>query len=289
MSQTTATLFLYGILSIFLNYSRGQVILDQAYLRNLYPSYASTQSMDFKLLNIVHVDHFTFAGANAVQSINLSNNSLSVISQAFNQYLFTIIYGSSTWAPATHFNNLLDINLSHNKIIHIDTDSFLAAFCQTLDLSYNSLTRINANQLFTKWTTYPNPIKINTLKLNNNQLSDISGLFSYGSTLYPKLTHVYLNSNKITRIEADTFRNVKSMTHLYLNDNKITSIDGLAFQGLVNLRQVYLHDNPVATISNPSDLSQLLQVLQLCGSANPLCAICFSESCSKFDLPQLDD
>jgi Leucine-rich repeat (LRR) protein len=107
-----------------------------------------------------------------------------------------------------------------------------------------------------------NPIKINTLKLNNNQLSDISGLFSFGSTLYPYLTHVYLNSNKITRFEADTFRNVMSMTHLYLNDNKITSIDGLAFQG-VNLRQVYLHDNPVATISNPSDPSQLLQILQL--------------------------
>jgi Leucine-rich repeat (LRR) protein len=288
MSQTTATLFLYGILSIFINYSRGQVILDQAYLHNLYPSYESTQNMDFKLHNIVHVDHFTFAGANAVQSINLSNNSISVISQAFNQYLFTIVYRSATWAPATHFNNLLDINLSHNKIIHIDTDSFLAAFCQILDLSYNSLTRIHANQLFTKWATNPNPIKINTLKLNNNQLSDISGLFSYGSTLYPHLAHVYLNSNKITRIEADTFRNVKSLTHLYLNDNKITSIDGLAFQGLVNLRQVYMHGNPVVTISNPSEISQIWQVMQLCASANPQCIICFSAACQKSDLPQLD-
>jgi Leucine-rich repeat (LRR) protein len=240
--------------------------------------------MDLRDKDINHIDHFAFADLNALQFLDLSENSISVISQAFNKYIFNIVYASGPWAPPTHFNNLLDINLSHNKIIHIDTDSFLAAFCQTLDLSYNSLTRINANQLFTKWTTYPNPIKINTLKLNNNQLSDISGLFSYGSTLYPKLTHVYLNSNKITRIEADTFRNVKSMTHLYLNDNKITSIDGLAFQGLVNLRQVYLHDNPVAL--NPL---QIAQILQLCRPANPLCAICFSESCSKFDLPQLDD
>jgi Leucine-rich repeat (LRR) protein len=283
MSNLTENLFLFAIFfigTICVGVSKGQTILNQAYLRAQYPSYASTTSMDFKSHNIIHVDHFTFTGANAVQSINLANNSIPVISQAFNQYLFNIVYVSSTWAPSAHFTNLLSIDLSYNKIIHIDINSFLAAFCETLDLSYNSLSKLHANQLFTPYGSYPNPIKIKYLKLNNNKLSDISGLFSYGSTLYPRLTHVYLQSNLITRIEATTFTNVLSMTHLYLNDNQITSIDGLAFKGLVNLRQVYIYNNPVANFGG-GITTGILTLLQLCGPANTQCLICFSTTCTK--------
>jgi hypothetical protein len=287
MSKRTQNLFLFAIYfisAICIGVSRGQIVLNQGYLRALYPSYASTTSMDFRSRNIIHVDHFTFGGANAVQSINLSNNSISVISVAFNKYLFTHVYASYTWAPPAHFANLLSIDLSYNKIIHIDTDSFLAAFCETLDLSHNSLSKLHVDQLFTNWDTYPNPIKIKYLKLNNNKLSDISGLFSYrfSYTLaaYPRLTHVYLQSNLLKRIEANTFTTVLSLTHLYLNDNQITSIDGLAFKGLVNLRQVYIYNNPVSNFGG-GITTGILTLLQLCGPANTQCLICFSTTCTK--------
>ena len=236
--------------------------------------------MDFSSKSIVHIDHFTFGEVNSIKSINLSNNSISIVSQAFNQYLFRMIFVSQHWDTSNHFYYLLHLNLSHNKIIHIDMDSLLGAFCKTLDLSYNKLTKLTSNQLFTKWSSYPNPIKIETLYLNNNELNDISSLFSYSSSHYPRLAHVYLEFNSLTRIDSSTFANVKSLTHLYLNENQIKSIDSLTFQGLTNLRQVYLYNNPVSNYASVTP--QLLQLLQLCGPANTNCSVCFSASCSSY-------
>jgi Leucine-rich repeat (LRR) protein len=236
--------------------------------------------MDFSHKSILHIDHFTFAGVNAIKSINLSNNSISIISQAFNQFIYNFIYTSGPWAPPSHFKNLLDINLSNNKISSIDTDSFLASFCETLDLGYNSLTNIHSNQLFTKFVSYPSPIKLKTLKLNNNKIHDISPLFMYESNFYPLLIHVYLQFNLISKIESNSFSNVKSLTHLYLNDNQISSVSSHSFEDLENLIQIHLYNNPITYIS-PDNIQNLVQVTQVCKPAGQYCMVCLSESCTQ--------
>ena len=260
--------------------SSAQVLLDQNLLRTNYPDYATVVNMTFRSLSIIHVDHFAFAGTIALQSLDLSNNSLTVISQAFNQYLFTMVTNSGTWAPPTHFNQLSTLNLSKNKIFHIDADSFVGAFCETLDLSFNSLTSVRSNQLFTKFTSYPNPIKLKTLKLNNNKLKDISGLFSYSNTVYPQLTTLRLEFNLLQTIDNNTFTNAKSLTHLYLNDNLITFIDPYAFKDLLNLRQLFLYNNNNTNVS-PTNLQSLLMAMQVCKPAGQYCMVCLSESCTK--------
>lgn len=289
-----------------------QVILDQSYLRSMYS--LSATSMNFQSKSISHIDHNAFAGVTAIQTINLSNNFLTVITQALNPYYYYLVYATyktfstscsysyakcyntgaginAKCAPATHFTNLLTINLSKNKIAHIDKDSMLGAFCQTLDLSFNNLNKIVYNQLFSTiepqsyLITNSNPFnKLKTLNLNGNKLKEISELFTYSSTYYPQLTDVYLNSNLIEKIGSDTFKNVKSLIKLDLANNKIIAIEGLSFQGLTNLRQVFIHDNPLTTnMTTPS----MLQILQLCIPANPMCILCFSTSCTKSDYPYL--
>ena len=56
--------------------SSAQVLLDQNLLRTNYPDYATVVNMTFRSLSIIHVDHFAFAGTIALQSLDLSNNSL---------------------------------------------------------------------------------------------------------------------------------------------------------------------------------------------------------------------
>ena len=93
---------------------------------------------------ITHIDHNAFAGVNSIQSVDLSNNSITAITQAFNPYYYQMIYAvnsctntitGGSCAPSTHFRNLMTINLSNNKISHIDENSMLGVVCDTLDLT----------------------------------------------------------------------------------------------------------------------------------------------------------
>ena len=69
----------------------------------------------------------------------------------------------------------------------------LGSVCDTLDLSYNSLSKLTHNQLFsTLGPTNPTP-KLRELYLSGNKLTDISQLFSYSSAYYSKLTYIDLS------------------------------------------------------------------------------------------------
>ena len=174
------------------------------------------------------------------------------------------------------------IDFSNRSIIHVETNTFVDVSCKVLDLSFNSLTLLHSNQLFSnkEYSYETNHIKLKTLKLNNNKLNEISSLFEYESTNYPLLTHIHLEFNLLTEITANTFTNVKSLTHLFLNNNHITFIDPLAFENLLNLLQIHLYNNP---LSNYRDnlTPNIFNVLQLCTPANNKCLICFSSSCNN--------
>ena len=179
------------------------------------------------------------------------------------------------------------IDFSNRSIIHVETNTFVDVSCKVLDLSFNSLTLLHSNQLFSNKEEYSNVksnhIKLKTLKLNNNKLNEISSLFEYESTHYPLLTHIHLEFNLLTEITANTFTNVKSLTHLSLNNNQITFIHRLAFENLLNLLQIHLYNNP---LSNYRDTltPNIFNVIQLCTPANNKCVICFSSSCNNLDI-----
>ena len=181
-------------------------ILDKYYLQYEYSSYRTTSVIDLSNRSIIEVDHFAFSNAYAIQFIDLSHNSLSSIGHSFN-------LENSIFVDVKHLSS---IDLSHNKIVYIETNSFLAYSCEILDLSFNSLTLLHSNQLFSNKEEYSNlksnQNKLKTLKLNNNKLNEISSLFEYESTDYPLLTNIHLEFNLLTEISANTFTNVKSLT-----------------------------------------------------------------------------
>ena len=140
-------IYLLHFLCVF-NLAQSQVILDQTLLRSAYSSFGSVTSIDFTEKSIIHVDHNTFSGVNSVQTINLSNNAIQIIGHAFNPYYYYLVYATALYssyvpyyamcyntgtgtndycAPATHFKNLLTINLSKNKLLicSLRSSSFL--------------------------------------------------------------------------------------------------------------------------------------------------------------------
>ncbi len=263
-------------------------------MRSTYPSFGSEKIIRFTGKSISHIDHNAFAGVNSVQSIDLSNNAITVISQAFNPYNYYLLIGtnlcykpaievgSHSCYPGGHFNNLLTINLSNNKITHIDIDSMLGTVCETLDLSYNSLNKLVYDQLFSVVGPVNPVAKLKTLNLSNNQLTDISGLFPWSSAYYSRLTHIKLSFNKLTQITSTLFSNVKSLTHLYLNNNLITSIHKESFAGLVNLREIHIYSNSYYDLAATNPM-QMIAILQLCSpTSSSLCGVCTSSSCAKF-------
>jgi Leucine-rich repeat (LRR) protein len=277
------TFFLF----LIIHSGQAQLSLDKELLRSLYSDYASATTMSFNSKRITHIDHNAFSGVNAIQSIDLSNNSITAIGQVFNPYYYYMIYAanscyntaaSGSCAPSAHLNSLLTINLSNNKISIIDENSMLGSVCDTLDLSYNSLSKLVYNQLFSVISTsYPIP-KLRVLNLSNNKLTDISQLFTNPSTYYSKLTHIHLSSNLLTTITPTTFKNVLSLSHLFLNDNKITAIDQTSFSGLTNVRQIHLYNNPF--YPETPTVQQILLLLQFCTLANPSCSLCSNALCS---------
>jgi len=307
---------------------QAQIVLDRVLLKKFYSNYSTATSMSFKSKLISHIDHTAFAGVNAIQSIDLSNNSLMFVGQAFNPLYFYLVHSPASYvfngycnacgitcptscsgttcsktcqgyisnaqcsptisncynvakdyqtcSTGTYLNNLMTINLSSNKISHIDENSMLGCVCDTLDLSYNSLSRLVFNQLFSilgRPTT-----KLRVLNLNSNKLTDISQLFTFPSSYYSKLEQIDLSFNSLTTITPTTFKNVLSLSQLFLNDNKITAIDTDSFKGLANLRQLHLYNNPF--YPETPTVSQLLYLLQFCDLANPYCSICLNALCS---------
>ena len=85
-----------------------------------------------------------------------------------------------------------------------------------------------------------NPDKITILYLDDNQLTDISGV-----KLFKNLTELYLWNNRLKNISV--LRNLINLKNLWLNDNKLTDISLLS--NLKNLKELYLGNNQIIDIS----------------------------------------
>ena len=236
---------------------QSQVILQQSILQTWVPAYTTTTSLDLSSKSIIYIDSYTFKYTpQAFTTLTLANNQLTTVTA--NVFINCLV--------------LRTLNLANNKLTKIEPNAFnIAALTNSmtsLDLSYNYFTTL----------TYADILgltNLTILKLNNNQLTDISNLFRGSSSYYTKLTHIYLNSNLLTTITASTFSLVPSLVYLYLNNNKIITIESKSFLGLVNLQFAFVGENPIAT-------SQPLLLVQLC-LTNPKCTICLYTTCSKLD------
>jgi len=91
-------------------------------------------------------------------------------------------------------------------------------------------------------------INVTNLRLNYNQISDISAVAGLTN-----LTYLRLNNNQISDISA--VAGLINLTTLELRDNQISDISAIA--GLINLTYLKLWDNQISDISTISGLTNL--------------------------------
>lgn len=185
----------------------------------VFSEFAYLDSIDLTKNNLSKFDDGTFENTN-VTVLNLAYNHISNINSTFN---------------GLRVNKL---NLSHNEITDIYENTFENVIfwegrqwkrsMQYLDLSYNSIRAITAN----------------TFK-NNNDAN--------------KVVHLFLNNNKLTSVENDTFALMNKLDLLNLENNDISTLYTNSFRGLTDLKNLILGSNRLEKI--PSGLFADMQKL----------------------------
>ena len=187
------------------------------------------------------------------------------------------------------FENLQDLDLSHNKISCIEGLDKLPEL-QSLDLSINQLSHIEGleqllnlqslnlgfNQLF-RIVGLEQLTKLQSLYLWYNQLSRIEGLEQL-----PNLQSLNLDNNQLTNIEG--LEQLLNLQSLNLENNQLTNIEGL--EQLLNLRSLNLGNNQLTNIEG---LEQLLNLGSLNLRGNQLTSIVGLEQLPKLFLLNLNN
>lgn len=191
-----------------------------------------------------NVDAKMFSPAKYLRFLDLSNYNLSKI----NHLAFVDM-------PV-----LARLNLSHNVIESIETDNFRnMSNMYSLDISYNKLEKLQFNNsLLTN---------LKSAYLNNNKLSNISGIFpekckllyldmshnglwdvsNANAKLFPELQVLHLTHNNIEQFNNINTNTLANLVDLRLSTNKLTNINLSFFKELLI---VDLSNNNISFVNN---------------------------------------
>ena len=120
-------------------------------------------------------------------------------------------------------------------------------------------------------------IELYGYSINSFQI-DLSGLsfdaIDLGTFVgFNNLEIIYLEDNKISKIEQGLFNDVRNLRELWLESNNINSINRNAFVGLNSLELVCLDNNPISTLF-PNSLATICET-------NSKCKVKIFEKCIK--------
>jgi Leucine-rich repeat (LRR) protein len=165
-------------------------------------------TLNENIISIINKE--TFKGLNKLSDLQISNNKLTVIKDETFFYL----------------NSLLHLSLSSNQIESIESNAFYYLFNLTiLNLNNNKLKQIQSYNL----------VKLEQLLIENNTIESIVKVNS------SDLRVLNLKSNKITKIESNSFNGLLKLKLIDLSDNPIieSNIDLNAFNN-TNFKELRL-------------------------------------------------
>lgn len=149
-------------------------------------------------------------------------------------------------------NNLKELYLSNNKILHVRSDIFIGLNSLfILDLASNGLAELPAN-------SFGELTQLKDLKLGRNIISTLFVGVFYGLSGLEKLR---LEFNEISRLEMGLFDNLNNLRILILDNNNLSILAKRLFINNVQLSHVYLSSNSLTHLhqdtfdSNPELLT----------------------------------
>lgn len=169
----------------------------------------SIRTIKLSNLSISSIHSYFFENNPKINSITLSNNKISVLP-----------YDVFTNSNAKY---LQIIDLSNNQISFLDNRTFVGIDLYYLNLNNNKLTKLGPGAFYVSYNVY-----FNIFSFSNNLISEVDRFaFSGGS---PGLQEIYLDGNKLTKL------------------------DDLTFAGCTKLRKIVLYNNPNLPKSNLANL-----------------------------------
>ncbi len=155
-------------------------------------------------------------------------------------------------------SNLRILNLGVNNLKVLGKNIFMTLKnLEELYLDMNKLSDIP------DLTNSPN---LQRLWLQGNELEYVALKNSFRGL--EKLTHLFLNENRIEFIERNLFGDLISLQFLLLNGNRIKRLEGETLESLNNLEELWLMDNPIDEAGLYRGSEQVSKVIErLKGSA----------------------
>jgi Leucine-rich repeat (LRR) protein len=201
----------------------------------------------------------TFPGKNKTDVTFLNDlawTPYTSVNLSLENHMLTYLHSNSFIQPVLA-ENLVKLNLSHNRIKSIDCD----AFCQllnlrSLDLSLNLIDKITVK-------LFESNVNLEKLILNNNAIKHVD---DHAFVNLCNLKKLRLEFNALQQVTKRTFAVRESaLDHLSLSNNQIASIDELSFQSLTKLKILNLAHNLMKTIRSPlfRGLETNLRVIKL--------------------------
>lgn len=135
--------------------------------------------------------------------------------------------------------NLQVLNLVSNEIEYIETNAFDEfRSLSLLNISNNLLAHSLTDNLFQELT------QLEKLLLNSNKLTRINrNTFFIRSADDSNLKLLELNNNKLAVIEENAFDSLKNLVYLKMESNELTHLDSNLFYGMIRLRSVNVQHN----------------------------------------------
>jgi len=130
----------------------------------------------------------------------------------------------------------------------------------------SSIEAIQLSQILLSEYGYSNNSVLIDLSSKNIESIDVNTFIGFTN-----LQVLYLNKNKLSRLNEPVFKNISNLKEIWLEENSITSFSKDSFVGLVNLERICLYDNPISTLF-PNLLTGLC-------STSPNCKVTIAEKC----------
>lgn len=150
-------------------------------------------------------------------------------------------------------DNLIDLDLSHNKISEITSMTFSDMNLSQINLSYNLITHLNEK-------TFVNMEELSILILRGNKITSIHADTFSGSNY---LLTIDLSENNIKVFPTKFMQGLVNSNTIFLDNNKIEEIPNDAFSNMEYLKYMSLKSNMIHKFDAPKLLSHSVETLFL--------------------------
>ncbi|XP_056131744.1 decorin [Lampris incognitus] len=231
-----------------------------------------TTLLDLQNNKITEIKENDFKNLKGLHALILVNNKITTIHAKALSPLTKLqrLYLSKNMLkdlPANMPKSLQELRIHENEITKIKKASFQG-------LSHVIVMELGSNPLKGSGIeagAFADLKKVSYIRIADTNITDIpKGLPS-------SLSELHLDSNKITKVTADSLKGLKNLAKLGLSYNEISSVENSTLANVPHLRELHLDNNALATVPPGLPDHKYIQVVYL--HANKIAAVGTEDFC----------